>query len=312
KAIVTLAKETRLYECPYDWRRALDWNAARLAGLLERWASATPSRRFVLVAHSMGGLVALSYLALYPREAERRIARLIMLGTPLRGAAAAVAMFQGTAMPVRVVARLHPNNDMGRLVRSMPAAYQLLPAPPDCFPAERAYPANWDLYDPTAWPVPMRPDYLAQAARHWRRLAAADPQVELVEIAGCHQSTVTDILRRDAKEAPGATYEEVFRETGDDSGDEQVPLWSTRLPGVHTYYVEEAHQMLPSNNAVLAAVVSLVHGGQPELPDSVPPPRHLITRLRMAPLAQRAAELRERLEQGEYSREDLWRLFLGE
>jgi len=312
KLVLTLARETRLYEFPYDWRRHLEWNAQQLHRALERWSAAAPQRRFTLVGHSMGGMVARTYLALYPKEAEQRIERVILLGSPLHGVPLAALVFNGEIVECQIVARLHPDNDVLRFTSNLPVTYQLLPPPPELFLPERHYPLNWDIYDAGAWGLPnVRQDYLDDA-RSWHELMArADAQVETIEIAGCHRATLTDI-RCPAEGSPGdSAYALVTQEHGEDSGDDTVPLWSVRKEGVSTYYIEDRHRNLPSNRAVLGAILELAHGGKPDLPRVVPEPSGLLERLRTAPAMQQAMELRRRLEAGELTREDLQKLFFA-
>lgn len=308
KMIVTLARETRLYEFPYDWRRSLEWNADLLHRSLERWSWAAPERRFTLVGHSMGGMLARTYLARYPHEAEQKIERVIMLGSPLRGAAITTLVFSGGTQPSRVVSKLHPENDVVRFASNLPSVYQLLPAPPEFFGTDRPYPVDWDVYNAEAWGLPnVRQRYLDDARALHALWARADPQVEIIEIAGCHQRTVTDVCRIVENTAP--LYEPRYQDEGEDSGDEQVPLWSTRQEGIKTYYVEENHQGLPANPQVLEAVVSLIQTGRCDLPETLPQPSGVLRTLRAIPFLQQVAELRQRLDAGRLLREDLAKLF---
>ncbi|MBC7235079.1 MAG: alpha/beta fold hydrolase [Chloroflexi bacterium] len=312
KMIVALAQETRLYEFPYDWRRHLEWNAHLLHQAIERWSQAEPERRFVLIGHSMGGMVARTYAALYPREAERRVERLILLGSPLYGAALTTLVFRGQTLPAQIVSRLHPNNDVIGFVSNIPASYQLLPPPGEWFPACRAYPTNWDLYDARAWGLPnVRQDYLDDA-RNWHRLVTcADLQIPIVQIAGCHRRTLTDVWRAfdEDEEPPNLTL--VYQEVGPDSGDNSVPLWSARCEAYSTYYVEEEHQLLPRNQRVIEGVLALVFGGPPDLPKELPEPSGRLAGLRRRSLTEQVAELRSRIEAGILLNEDLERLFFA-
>lgn len=312
RLILTLARETRLYEFPYDWRKRLEWNANQLHEAIQRWSVAAPQRRFTLVGHSMGGMVARTYLALYPQEAERRIERVILLGSPLYGVPIAALAFTGETVECQIVARLHPDNDVLRFTSNLPVTYQLLPPPPELFDVERHYPFNWDIYDAKSWGIPnVRQDYLDEAKKWHMLMARSAPQVEVVEIAGCHKATLTDI-RSLADGCPGeAGYALITQERGDDSGDDTVPLWSVRKDGISTYYVEERHRNLTSNKVVLDAVLELVHGGKPNLPQEVPAPSGILERLLAVPVLQQAAELRRRIEEGEFSREDLQKLFFA-
>jgi pimeloyl-ACP methyl ester carboxylesterase len=310
--ILTLARETRLYEFPYDWRRPLEWNAQLLHNALERWSEADRQRRFTLVGHSMGGMVARTYLALYPSEAEQHVERVILLGSPLWGVAIAALVFTGETSECEIMARLHPGNDVLRFTNNLPAVYQLLPPPPELFGPARHYPFNWDIYDARAWGVPtLRQDYLNHARRWHELVLRADTQVEVVEIAGCHQPTMTDVRCWPEGESDCTTRTVVTQERGADSGDDTVPLWSVQKEGMRTYYVEERHQNLPSNPAVLDAIVELAHGGTPGLPTELPEPSGLLGRLRSVPVIQQAADIRRRIEAGEFTRDDLRKLFFA-
>jgi len=80
---------------------------------------------------------------------------------------------------------------------------------------------------------------------------------------------------------------------------------------MRVYYVEEAHQLLPGNTRVIDAVLSLVDGAVPDLPEELPEPTGLRSRLSAAPLVQQVAELRQRIETGEFRREDLIRVLFA-
>jgi pimeloyl-ACP methyl ester carboxylesterase len=272
KLILTLARETRLYEFPYDWRRQMEWNADILAQSISRWAQADPQRRFVLVGHSMGGLLARTYLARHPAQAERHVEQLVMLGSPVYGAPDAIMVFWGSSLSARLVSGLHEGNDVRRFASNLPSTYQLLPPPRELFPSGRRYPADWELYDARAWGQPIvRQDRLDMARALHLALANSDPQIPCAQIAGCNRPTLTDVWISE-----GATLGQepirVQNGTGLDSGDDTVPLWSAAAPGLPTYYVEEGHHQLPGNPAVLAAVLDLIRGAQPTLPTAVPPP----------------------------------------
>ena len=312
KLILALSRASRLYEFPYDWRKHLEYNARLLRTSIRRWAGANPGRRFVLVGHSLGGMLARTYLALYPDEAERYVERIVLIASPLLGAAVTVLAFTGESAAGQLVARLGPGNDVVGFVRNLPVSYQLLPPPADLFCSDRPYPFNWDPYDAAAWGLEgVRQDYLDDAARLHRRLAAIGPPVEIVQIAGCHQNTITDVHAAMGEVAGTSSFERMAQECGADSGDGVVPLWSACCEGVPTYYVEEVHQTMPGNARVIDAVLRLVQGDEPDLPTALPEPSRLLNRLSSVPLVQQAAELKQRIESGEFRREDLIKLFFA-
>jgi pimeloyl-ACP methyl ester carboxylesterase len=122
------------FDFPYDWRRDNRVAARHLAERAPDWLRAWRQRsgnndaRLVLVAHSMGGLVARHYLEVL--EGWRDTRSLITFGTPYRGSVNAVDFlcngFKKGIGPVKL--------DLTRLLRSLTSVYQLLPRYPviDC------------------------------------------------------------------------------------------------------------------------------------------------------------------------------------
>jgi hypothetical protein len=196
-----------------------------------------------------------------------------MQGTPHFGAAGAVADLMFGNNITALATKLNSNNDVRRLMVNMPSGYQLLPAPPDLFPADRRYPVDFDVYDAREWRVEgMRQDYLDAGRRFHELLADFDHPVETIEIAGCHQDTVVEVRRTfDDQERP--QLEVGRQDEGPDSGDATVPLWSARLPGAKMYYIQEVHRYLPRNDEVLQATIDLIYGQTPDLPTELPEPK---------------------------------------
>lgn len=305
---IALRRKVDLFEFPYDWRRPIAWNAARLHECLERWAGDDPDRQFTLVGHSMGGLVSRAYLACYPQESQRRVKHVIMHGTPHFGAAGAVAnLIHGNSM-MSLAAKLNSKNVTRRLLLNMPSVYELVPAPPDLFPSHRPYPANWDLYQAGEWHLEgLRQDYLNSGAAFHKLLAESDPQVQLTQIAGCNLSTIVEMKRSNGSGGK-LVFNTIARETGSDAGDGTVPLWSAVLPGATMYYVEEVHRDLPKNKHIIRATLDLIHGRKPDLLTSIPTHREVVAR-EVAPPEVDADALRERIEAGTATEKDLQQLF---
>ena len=83
----------------YDWRR----DVLSLGRQLMQRLRADSRAPVAIVAHSMGGLVARAAL---PRDRDRQISRLIMLGTPNFGSFAAALALRGAYPPVHKIALL--------------------------------------------------------------------------------------------------------------------------------------------------------------------------------------------------------------
>lgn len=123
-AVAGAATPANYFPFPYDWRRDNRYTAAKLKQLIDnhlpRWRTANTSNRdakVILIAHSMGGLIARYYLEVL--EGWRDCRALITFGTPYRGAVGALdALSNG-------VAKL--GIDLTPVLRSFTSAYQLLP-----------------------------------------------------------------------------------------------------------------------------------------------------------------------------------------
>jgi pimeloyl-ACP methyl ester carboxylesterase len=224
----------------YDWRQGLDKLGAELAARI-----AAQDRPVILIAHSMGGLVARMALPNLPKRAVRR---LILLGTPNRGTFAPLQALRGTYPFVRWLARLDGRHSSRYLAEkvfgSFPGLYQLLPM-------QRRF-SRIDLSDPRCWPKDApRPDpsLLEEACAVLRGLARPDSRV--LQIIGVNQETIVGVRRT----AGGFEYAMNL------NGDGTVAVASALLPGATAYFVDELHGNLANNPAVIRAVIELVRRG---------------------------------------------------
>lgn len=116
-------------ELPYDWRRDNRVAARRLRQVADEKLHAqrqhNPDAKLILVAHSMGGLVARYFLECLDGWRDTR--RLISFGTPYRGSLNALDFlvngFEKRLGPLKVA-------DLSDLLRSLTSVYQLLPIYP--------------------------------------------------------------------------------------------------------------------------------------------------------------------------------------
>ena len=278
---LSLNREFDLFEFPYDWRKSTKYNARVLHASLESWAAGT-GRKFILVGHSLGGLLAREYLALYPQDAEKRVKQLVMLGAPSFGAVTAIqTLFSGNDI-MQKVDGLNKVNKIADVVRSLPGMYNLLPPPPETFPSGPTYPANWELYDARKWFVPgIRQEYLDATRAMYTLLAGSDPQMPQVQVAGCNIQTMVSLLGDFSGLAQSALdrlpqLKPAFIQSGEESGDGTVPLWSSRLKDVDVFYVQEKHVQMPNNRQVIEAVKCLIREDGCPLPAVLPAPREFL------------------------------------
>ena len=225
----------------YDWRLSMDELGRRLSEQLAK----DPAAKISLVAHSMGGLVSRAALT----HGAGKLERLIMLGTPNHGSFNAVQALRGVYSVIRKIAQIDlrhsPEELTEKVFNTFPGLYQLLPDP--------AKFSAVDLYSVPSWPAtppaPPRPALLKQAKGS--QSFYAPPNERFFLIAGVNQETITDL------KAEGGEF--VY--TTSNAGDGTVPLAFAELPGVKTFYVEEAHGGLPNNSTVGKAVSDLLGTG---------------------------------------------------
>jgi len=225
----------------YDWRLGIEESGASFAA----WLREQGSRPLAIVAHSMGGLLSRTALAL---PGTQHVERVVLLGTPNEGSFAPVQVLRGTYAVVRKIARLDAATTAERLTEEVfngfPSLYQMIPS------ARRA--GLPDLLDPRAWPEsgpPLRLPLLERARRFREGLPAADRR--FVAIAGVGQETVTSV----SKGRDGFAY------TVTRFGDGTVPANSAALAGADTYFTRTAHSDLTRDAHVASAIVDILRKG---------------------------------------------------
>jgi pimeloyl-ACP methyl ester carboxylesterase len=230
---------------PFDWRRDLFELGAELLEHIET----SGERNALIVAHSMGGLVARAAMTL---DTKSRIEKLVQLGAPNGGSFAPVQALRGVYPTVRKIAALDQRHTAEHLARnvflSLPGLYQMLPSPELC--------EGPDLFDVRSWPQDeFAPDeaLLTQARATRARLCAADERCFVV--AGIRQETITGVRLIDNQ------FEYRTTRNGDGTVPSRLAMWHS----AKTWYVQEAHGPLTNNDTVLAALVDILRASSTRL-----------------------------------------------
>jgi pimeloyl-ACP methyl ester carboxylesterase len=270
--LLSLSQEWNVRAFWFDWRKDLRVAAAELEARINGWFDAEAPVH--IVAHSMGGLVARTFIEAYPKRWQamwdaaspddaKQGGRLIMLGTPNHGSFAVPQIITGLEGMVRKLALVdlrHRTRDLLRIVNSFVGSYQMLPSP-------LVMPAMKELYrSETYGDLQVPQHHLDNARSHHERLAGVVDPERMVYVAGHDQTTLADIPDM-AKIAQRAGYALTLE------GDGRVPHRLGLLDGVRTFYVKEDHGALPQNRHVMSAMGELLRAGETRLLPDSPPPR---------------------------------------
>jgi hypothetical protein len=260
----------------FDWRKDLDLAADELNVKMGSWfANNAPVH---IVAHSMGGLVARTFIQKYGNRWKtmwdkdgngKKGGRLVMLGTPNHGSFAIPQVITGLEGLVRKVALIDLRHDVPDLLNtfnSFVGSYQMLPSPLAIPEAENLY--NSGSY--SAFNVTVSQTHLNNARAHHSFLSNTIDFDRMIYVAGYDQPTFSGI-----KDWKKLHKTEGYLLTQD--GDGRVPhalgqLWSAnKKQKVKTYYIREDHGNLSTNSKILAALDELLESGEtgallPDLP----------------------------------------------
>ncbi|QHE86692.1 CHAT domain-containing protein [Hydrogenophaga sp. BPS33] len=288
-----LSATHQVIEFSFDWRRPIEEEAARLAGVIDQALSAraTTGQPVRLIAHSMGGVVArtvqLERPDVWQRWLERPGSRLLMLGTPNGGSYAPMQVLTGDDTMGNALSSFGlPFRDQKarQLMAAMPGLIQLQAGLLDTAQG-LAQSARWQalaeqdmqtleqanfwhgedsLRTIYQWGVPPqavldRAVALRQRLDRQRDEALAGFRDRVVMVVGRASSTPAG-FEIDARE--GLVYL-----NQPEGGDGRVTLSSALLPGVRAWKVDAPHGDLPDVAHAFEAYLDLLqHGDTQRLP----------------------------------------------
>ena len=257
-------RDANVVAFPYDFRAsvvaAAELLAAEVSGRLSALGGAGEPGRVIVVAHSMGGLVARYWMG--PLEGWRVCRALITLGTPHRGAPKALNWLVGG---VRVGGRTW--RGATELFREWPSVTELLPR----------YPAVWDAAAQKAlYPYELPVGWLRPAARTafgihedieagWEHVPPSGP--EFVPRIGWSHATLDaatwdGVQLQVRKQAPSWLSAPGWEK---DYGDGTVPAVSALPVGLENWAVSETgirvrerHGRLPFTRAMIAEICARI------------------------------------------------------
>ncbi|HBY97904.1 MAG: hypothetical protein M5U01_05545 [Ardenticatenaceae bacterium] len=228
-----------LVEFAYDWRQDCRRSAVQLRAHVQTWKreylGANP--QIVILAHSMGGLVARYWIERLGGAAD--VSALILIGSPLDGTPLA---FEYLVRGAPFIPFHSIQQKLAAVVQTMPAIYQLLPSRPFVF-TPTGEPV--DIYTEREW-LPSRYHALLDDSRAFYAELGRTSSVPTVTIIGRGVPTAARIIVD--TQQPDAWCDARIERDG--HGDGLVPVASARLAGGREHVVACDHEALLTHECV--------------------------------------------------------------
>jgi triacylglycerol esterase/lipase EstA (alpha/beta hydrolase family) len=268
------AENKDLFVFPYDWRydinclagvsECADQGVDTLKNMIARVASSTGLEKVDIVAHSMGGLIAKTYI---DKFGTSTIDKLVTIATPNLGSPrVAKVLLYGDNMDIPVLNEA----TMKEISQNIPSVYQLLPSQ-EYFNSIGSYIV--DIYDVDNNGIKGNLNYadtdnfLVNTGRNGYLLSNATLLHNKIDnlqvknsfsISGCGTPTIDKIYILNKEKNGG--YEYALRYA---SGDGTVPLASSENFGTEKYYAHPAdHGKISSANGVKQLVGAILDNKQ--------------------------------------------------
>ncbi len=256
---LTLLNHWKVVSFPYDWRLEIRASAQGLKKQIDTILG--PGAKFSFAVHSMGGLVARSYLQQFPEDWDR-VQRFIMMGTPNYGSFAIPVLYSGLNNVMKIVALLDQQHHMADLLqyaKTFVGTYEMQPFVGKTPDAIRLLdPAVYDPLDPAQ-------DRFDNARSFQQQIAPAIKPELMTYIAGYGFKTADGIANW-GKMQSWEGYHQTL------NGDGTVPHALGFIDNVTNYFVEVEHSSLPADSRVIQAVVDIIsEGSTTALPTTMPP-----------------------------------------
>lgn len=289
---------------PYDWRMSCDDSA----DVLEQHITTNEYNKVVLVAHSMGGLVASCYLTKGAEQREK-VEKLITLGTPFLGSPELLNMYNfglenlldneiDIDLGIDIVedgAKKFVNKNVQNVMASFPSIYELLPTQKwFSLTNEKALVYVEDVHNITADTGHYVDSYLDTKLQLYRKMDNYNLSLELsaermhtkLFVRDEHITSLVDsyyiVSDMDSNNIENCTTTALIvdESTGNvvgyekmGCGDGTVPKWSADIAGKYpnkTYYTNSCtHRDLVEDDNVFKMITNIIDGTPNTLPNTI-------------------------------------------
>lgn len=240
----------------YDWRRSVTLAADHLHTTLSNLPSVKAGQKVVLVAHSMGGLVAAAF-ASRKADWEDLIHHCIFVGSPLGGSYSVPLTILGHSPSFKKMDRLSILDslaDFQRMAASFPGLLDMLPNP-DVIP-EAA-----DFYLQEGWPGSIKPlQAHLDASRALKSVIWESPIFAKSSHIISQGHATTSAMPWESDRTDRAAN------VASSEGDGAALTISSLAPGLKVYLASGEHGTLVNEPRIHNAIIALASGTQPELP----------------------------------------------
>lgn len=227
-----------LLEFAYDFRMDNRVSAKALRDTIKDWRRVIGDVPIVIIAHSMGGLVARYYVECL--GGKEHVGHLITMGTPHFGTPKSILslLYGASPLPRGLMAE-----KSRRVLLTYPSMYQLIPTYPAVYD-DLGQPA--DMFQDEGW-LPKRYRPLLRDGKAFREEMGSQCSVPATCIFGYGHSTLT---RATVVGRAGRRWTADIQFEYDDEGDGTVPTRSAVIEGAEVHPVRQAHGALYSDRDV--------------------------------------------------------------
>lgn len=255
-------KGKNLFVCYYDWRNGNADSAENyLKPVIDEALFKSGAFSVNIVAHSMGGLVARSYIQSY--DYRNDIENLIMIGTPNKGSSDVYPVWEGGRIPKNWETRaafkayLWYLNIKGLTLNNYQSVHQYIPSVKELMPVYNyIHPKNnpdllknynTDMREVNGWLISLNSGTFKLNAR-----------TKVISVSGNGQTTVNKIPVIDADESPlwiDGKPEPIDPIRNDSAGDKRVLLSSSQIQSYFSEILDYDHGDIVSQSEGLVADV---------------------------------------------------------